>query len=114
MSFITYKIGPVDHGWEHLQTVQETLVKLSSNAESEITHNDIDPDEVLNFLNAWKSAKQTAVEKGWEGDFRHKPCVFWLPSEVSFEFGFVFKQDNNGTTFILSPQPLPSLAEFEF
>ena len=37
----------------------------------------------------------------------------WLPvwDTYEFSFGFVLKQDNNGTTFVVSPVPLPHLAE---
>jgi hypothetical protein len=35
------------------------------------------------------------------------PVVFWVPVEDSFRYGFVFKQDNNGSTFVVSPVPMP-------
>ena len=45
----------------------------------------------------------------WEGDIRGKIEVFSVPAEGMTEIGFILKQDNNGTTFIISPVPLPHL-----
>lgn len=61
------------------------------------------------FLRAWESAKEAASAEGWEGDFRHQPVVFWVPMSTTFEYGFAFKQDNNGDTFVLSPVAMPWL-----
>jgi hypothetical protein len=33
----------------------------------------------------------------------------WLPYDTEFAYGFVWKQDNNGTTFVASPVPMPWL-----
>ena len=51
---------------------------------------------------------------GWEGDVRDGTgiYVFAVPGEESdTEVGFVFKQDNNGTTFVISPVELPHLRD---
>ncbi len=111
MSWYVYDIIPIDFGWENLNTVKETLSTLAAADGSEFTtkRNDINDEAVLEFIDKWASAKDAASAKGWEGDFRHEPCVFWLPSEINFACGFVFKQDNNGTTFVVSPEPLPWL-----
>lgn len=46
---------------------------------------------------------------GWEGDVREGPFVFSVPGETEMSWGLVLKQDNNGTTFVASPVPLPHL-----
>lgn len=109
MKWTVYEILPIDFGWENLKSVKATFHALAE-GHDEFEHPDgINTDEVRGFLTAWESAKQAAKQHGWEGDFRNDPSVFWLPAEHSFEFGFVIKQDNNGTTFVVSPRPLPWL-----
>lgn len=46
---------------------------------------------------------------GWEGDVREGPYYFALPGETEMTLGYIIKQDNDGTTFVASPEPLPSL-----
>lgn len=111
MNWYVYDIIPIDFGWERLKTVKETLSLLadSDSNEFDAPKHDINDKTVRDFIDMWASAKEAAAAKGWEGDFRHNPCVFWLPSEMDFVCAFVFKQDNNGTTFVVSPVPLPWL-----
>ena len=108
--WIVYSVGPIDHGWENLKTVRQTLSEIMNSEDDFLEKYDIPTESIDSFLKRWESAKEAARRHGWEGDFRHEPYVFWLPSEVDFVYGFVFKQDNNGTTFVVSPQQLPSVA----
>jgi hypothetical protein len=109
MRWNTYEIGPIDMRWDHLGTVADKLAELR-NAEreggAEALH--IGPDE---FASAWESAQEAASAAGWEGDFRQDPVVFWVPDDTEFSFGFVIKQDNNGTTYVVSPVELPHLED---
>lgn len=106
-SWHVYDIPPVDFRWEHLQTVDEVRRQLAErrSAGSETTF------DLAGFDSAWADAQAAAQDAGWEGDHRNAPVVFWVPAEQEFEFGFVLKQDNNGTTFVVSPVELPHLAE---
>lgn len=110
MKFYTYAVPAIDLGWEHLKTVQQALVSIvdcpNIFAESSLK---IDLTEVNSFSAQWETAKKEAAQAGWEGDFRHDPYVFWLPGDGELVLGFVFKQDNGGTTFVMSPVPLPWL-----
>lgn len=65
------------------------------------------------FMVHWEHAKGMAHKCGWEGDFFEKPRVFWLPDPDNgkFTYGFVIKQENNGTTFVISPVYLHNLRE---
>ncbi len=103
MNWYAYRVTPIDLGWENLNTVKETIANLSVQEDVET---DIDSEGIKLFLDSWENAKKLAKEKGWEGDFRHEPKVFWLPQNDEFEYGFVIKQDNNGDTFVISPQEL--------
>ena len=46
---------------------------------------------------------------GLEGAFREPARVLWLPEKNSH--AFVWMQDNNATTYVVSPHPLPWLGE---
>lgn len=88
-SWWVYAINPVDHGWEDL-----TAASID---------NDV-PD----------CAKQAAEDLGWEGDVRGDECArFFVPAVDSSGFAecFVWKQDNNGTTFVAASCALPHLEE---
>ena len=110
MKWFAYSIEPIDFGWEHLIPVPNTLANLVKNTDE---NGDIDSAAIQDFLKAWDSAKTAAKQVGWEGDHRHDPAVFWLPSGGEFQIAFVIKQDNNGNTFVISPHALPWLKKHE-
>ena len=47
----------------------------------------------------------------WEGDISEGIYVFAIPNESMCNIGFIWKQSNNGTTFIISEVELPWLSE---
>lgn len=51
---------------------------------------------------------------GWEGDVREGPFIFPIPAEVTVLHAVVWKQDNNGNTFVWSPVSLPHLDSVAF
>ena len=113
MNWIVYRMSPIDPGWEFLKTVVDTVGPLAATEAEEIARNGnammLETPLGSTFLEGWDTAKAAAYEHGWEGDFRQGPVVFWLPNDGGFTHGFVFKQDNNGTSFIVSPYALPWL-----
>ena len=58
---------------------------------------------------AVEMAKMRAL--GWEGDVRGEVFIFTVPSfdDLECKIGFVWKQDNNGSTCVSSPFELPHL-----
>lgn len=114
MDWIVYQVGPIDHGWNNLRTVQDTVADIAGTDDEFMRRHDLNTDGLTTFIQGWESAKDAAAREGWEGDFLHAPRVFWLPSEIGFDYGFVFKQENNGTTFIMSPQDLPAVARLAY
>jgi hypothetical protein len=103
MNLYAYHLPPIDFGWNHLKTVSETITNFTHDEEYEC--------KISEFLRIWELSKNLSEEILWEGDFRESPRVFWIPSELKMIFGFVFKQDNNGSTFVVSPVELPFLIE---
>ena len=112
-----YAIVPIDGYWDALKSVKETLVELADDTlfsgESDWPNapGDTHLSCAESFLANWKHAKEEALALGWEGIFDTTPRVFWVPDENEFAYGFVFRQPNNGTTFVVSPVPLPWLME---
>ena len=108
-----YLINPVDFHWEHLSTVRDTIVQiLGQNPENgiDIAVDGFDSQGLSEFLQAWRKAKQLArSELDFDGKIQGEAHVFWLPDDCAFSPGFVFKQENNGATHVISPQPLPHL-----
>lgn len=111
MTWHTYEIPPIDMGWENLRTVREHVSFLAEKMQGSAAKNDVDAADLHSFLAAWESAKDAASSKGWEGDLRIEPVVFWVPDDAEFSYGFVLKQDNNGTTYVVSPVRMPWLEE---
>lgn len=114
LKLFTYAIAPIDFYWEFLVKVEDHAAMLAAaEAREQVkgVQEEFARDGLAGFLAAWDDAQQAARQAGWEGDFAQSPRVFWLPTtDHEFSFGFVVKQDNNGTTFVMSPVPLPHLA----
>lgn len=113
MSWYVYEMSPIDYGWSNLKTVKDTAAELGA-AEAAARAAGVDflmYEELLleTFLADWQSAQIAAQEHGWAGEFRHAPVVFWVPNDSTFIYGFTFKQDTNGTTYVVSPVPMPWL-----
>ena len=117
MNWHVYEISPIDFRWEYLSTIKQVACSIVKGANEYIDQHldlnvtDLNVTELQKFIDSWETAKRLAVDKGWEGDFREDPRVFWVPSEGCFDYGFAFKQDNNGTTYVISPIALPHLQE---
>lgn len=109
-----YAMSPIDYDWEYLPTVQDVASRYGQDdARLDIEGvEEYEPRKLGGFLKDFKRAKDAATDEGWEGDFRGKARVLYLPSETGFDHAFAWKQDNNGTTFIVSPQILPHLEKY--
>lgn len=109
MHWHVYRLEPIDYGWHHLATVREALAASATPCEGSDPREGVDSATSLAFLQGWESAKDAAVAAGWDGRFRLEPRVFWIPGELEMLHGFVFKQDHNGATFVVSPRELAYL-----
>ena len=107
MVWYVYDVSPIDAGWEFLPTVKEFAAKILDEAGEGLTEES--QYSLPQFLADWNEAQKQAKSKRWEGDHRTPPRVMMLPGENEFIYGFVIKQDNNGTTFVISPEQLPYL-----
>jgi len=102
-----YKIAPIDHGWLYLRTVGETARLLGGHwAEAAVNGLVADHPTVETFLASYHYAHDAALAHGYDGINRQEPVVFWFPDAAVFNYGFVFKSDIGGITYVVSPKPL--------
>ena len=109
-----YAILPIDLAWGYLQSVasfRSDIVYYQAFGADPLCANVFPLDQ---FDVDWAEAQENAKQQGWEGDFSEGPQVFMLPSEGQFVYAFVFKQGNNGNTYVVSPIELPWLNGLEY
>lgn len=71
-----------------------------------------DPDQRTHWtLRAVLALADTATQVRWDGDMRHLPSVGAVLAPPETSPYLVIKQDNNGTTFVVSGIELPWLAD---
>ena len=100
------ELEPIDFGWTMNKTVEEMLTELK------IFDRDEEPNVKMDYEDFWKLWEETKIfahnRLGWEVEFREKPEVAFVPTrgngiDINFKPIFIFKQDNNGISFIVSP-----------
>ena len=94
-----YALPPIDH-WTGWKTEGEFLNDLNG---------DYLPLGESEYLATKERALILARDAGWEGDMREGPFIAGLPTHNTGDDREVligWKQDNNGTTFIVSPYRL--------
>ena len=69
------------------------------------------PSRTAWALQAVLALADAASETGWQGDMRHLPMVGGLPTLGRTTLYLAIKQDNNGDTFLISPEEIPGIDE---
>lgn len=111
-----YSVVPIDMGWDMLPTKQafrdRLVLEYTAFRQSDGSEPYISPE---GFDALWEEAQRAAYDTvhSWEGNVRDEVHVFFVPDESEFGIGFVWKQENNGTTFIVSTVPLPHLEKLQ-
>lgn len=111
-----YSMEPIDWGWENLISVPDYLKTLAvEEANAKLTKCPSESESVDAFLAAYAEAR-VAVGAEWEGTVRGNVYVFFLPFPATggFVYGFTWKQDTNGVTFVVSPCRLPWLEDRDY
>lgn len=104
-----YQQTPLDDCWGALRTVSATAEFLARADERE------GYPSVGDFVGKWGRALGLARRVGWDGTITGADAVFWLPTGDNYlTCGFVFKQSDDGGTFVVSPYPLPWVEEGAF
>jgi hypothetical protein len=109
--FHVYEMSPVDNGWFLFKTVEEVLSALCEGLKHQAencitTDTDIfcyeypDPET---FIKQYNQSRTAARKAGWEGDMREGPVVVPVVQDADCCFGFMWKQDSNGTTYVVIP-----------
>lgn len=106
-----YVMPPIDFGWEFCQSLP-WLLKRETNDLS-ISMDWTGKGCSSDYLDSWndiavliKKANSLIIlagKYGFDGNLVENPVLIPIPGECTFDFAFAFKQENNGTTFIVSP-----------
>lgn len=114
-NLFAYRINPVDFGWEDLLPADEYRRRLALRyAECDHVYERQELlDRIQQFETFFAAAMDAGQEVGWEGDFRKEPHVGFVPVEVSMSSYIIWKQDNNGDTFVVSHLELPWLNGYD-
>jgi hypothetical protein len=120
-TYHVYVLPPVDIGWGLFKTVSQ-VIDMICDAVKQKAKDDVaravDPGhlwevDLNDFVVAYYQSVRAVESTGWwEGDMRHEAVVVPLVREVEGEYGFMWKQDNNGTTFVVTPEPIPQYDKF--
>jgi hypothetical protein len=109
-----YAISPIDHwgGWRRLD---EAMLAAPPDAWTRSSYTWQFGPTFEDLNTRLEIAKKLARKRGWEGDIREGP--YWVPLPIDepgvYDFMIAWKQDNNGTCFVVLPFPLPWLAKDE-
>ncbi|MDM1022090.1 hypothetical protein QSV37_17600 [Acinetobacter sp. VNK23] len=108
-----YNFFVIDHDWEYLTPLDTFLRNILDKGFS--SRENYTNEELMRVTRRWHYAKKLADKIGWEGDLIRGPYVFFLPDPqgMNIEYGFMFKQYNNGRTFIISPFELDYMDRYE-
>lgn len=112
MTFFVYAIEPIDWTWEFLPTVEDIAVQFARHDATLAVHGySFDAPMLPELLRRLDQAKAQARSRGWAGDYRTDatPRVFFVPGTGQFDYGFAWKQEDSGTTFVVSPVALAHL-----
>lgn len=106
-----YETPPIDY-FAGMVTFDEFCAQIRRERHGTYDEADTQIEHAINSLEVTK--KFFTCDSSWEGDIAAGPFVFTIPDPdfSSYREGFVWKQDNNGTSFIASPSPLPWLKEY--
>lgn len=110
MMLYGYHFSTIEHNWEDLKPLNEFLQTFADDDGDVSTR---DKESLKEIIAKSDTALALAREMGWDGSYTGCPYLFWLPSKnsQSFEYGFVFKQTSDNTTFVISPIELSYLAD---
>jgi len=107
-----YECPPLDW-FEALKSFEEYLEGIKLQHEGIKSDNVVEGEinEAITLL--MEACYIAAKNSSWEGDIRTGPFVVGLPGDCDAKILIIFKQDNDGTTFLLSPVELPYLKGHE-
>ncbi|MDC4564550.1 hypothetical protein NQ790_03785 [Acinetobacter baumannii] len=112
MMLYGYHFSTIENNWEDLTPLNEFLQTFADD-DGDVSQRD--KESLKEIIAKSDTALALAKEMGWDSSYTGCPYLFWLPSKntQSFEYGFVFKQTSDNSTFVISPIELAYLAQDE-
>jgi len=103
-----YELPPIDHWYGAMD--EDTFRRMFCRSEFNLHGMAAGLSTMSKFITM---AEKLFREAGWEGDCREGPYFFAVPTDDGMmRFGYIVKQDNNGTTYVASPYPIAHLTEY--
>ena len=104
-----YGLFPIDYGWDYLPLLSDIEVREGKNGG-------------VNCLNLNRAREMLihatpclVKDMNWEGDFFIPLRAILLPSgDTDMEIALVWKQSNNGNSYVVSPKPLVWLEDYAY
>jgi hypothetical protein len=104
-----YGLFPIDYGWDYLPLLSDIEVREGKNGGL----NDLNLSGAREML--MRATPCLINDMGWEGDFAVPLRAILLPSgDTDMEIALVWKQSNNGNSYVVSPKPLVWLEDHAF
>ena len=114
--YYVYSINPIDFGWGFFVKIKDYIEKkFKCDAEivNELLHKNLiefsaalecaDNINFNEFMNSFNFAMYAARKAGWDGDFSEEPVLIPVVDDTECNYGFMFKQSSNGSTFVILP-----------
>lgn len=113
MPWTLYHIPPMDSGWDLFDPLERARCTTLL---SEVCCHDEEcyEFELSIFDAALEAARIEARRLGWRGDISGETKVIWLPGDCAPCYGFAWKSQDKGSTYVASPIELSHLAEVCF
>lgn len=92
-------------GWDLTHTVEQFLTAMHDDMDGEVS-NSVIVHRGKEFLADLAVAQSTAKRVGWDGTVIGAVRVFTVAQFQGITYGFVWKQNHLGTTFVASPETL--------
>jgi hypothetical protein len=105
-----YELTPIDEAWDLLPTAADVASRIAARLIGR--HGTYALTELQDFAEELREALRAGEGAGFDGVFREgeEVRVFSLPDgENGFARAYAWKQDNNGTSYVVSPYPLQHL-----
>jgi len=113
--FKTYIVAPMGTGWDYLPTVRDVLCQVAGEEPSPYdghhpgTAFDLNTRLVKTFVDDVQLAHDLARKAGMRTHLMDTSRVFWMPTGTGMAYGFVLKEYNQSTTYVISPVDMPHL-----
>lgn len=111
MNYYLYEFYHIDYDWDMVEELENYLKRADENSTicSNCKYRCASCNKRVDVLSKQWSAISAFARKhgGWDGEYSEKPRIGFIPNGcggAGFSAYYVWKQSNNGTCFIVTPE----------